>query len=234
VFQLMAARVLCRTLLCLYLLTLAAAQQTWESAPQCPDNGGATAVDSLGRSWGWFNNQSCKRSNGAVTEAQQRATWDSAPACSSAPTGDNSKPDSQGRLWGWQDGRSCKHTGSVTVGSSPAPTVTWESAPPCSETPTTRNSRADRLGRYWGWQNGASCRYNSAPQAPAPSPTLTLPRKPPTPLPKRPVAAVPKPPPAEDAGETRRQGVTCGNVCHTAQPWIGFRWWCSVLGVGVC
>jgi hypothetical protein len=188
------------TILVISFIAGATAQQqqggvSWETAPECPDSGSGTAVDTEGRSWGWYNGQSCKHSrsspqNAALTAAQQQQqqSWDAAPPCTYQLTADNGRADAQGRLWGWQDGRSCRHTGSI--GSSPpitpsspspppSPALAWEAAPPCSYQATVANSRVDALGRYWGWQTGVgSCRFDQPPKVtppPSPSPPAASP-----------------------------------------------------------
>lgn len=182
---------------------------SWETAPECPDSGGGTAVDTVGRTWGWYNGQSCKHSKGtAPSQQQQQASWDAAPPCSYAATADNSKSDSQGRLWGWQNGASCRHTGGVTTTTSSSPplkagppsppAVSWDAAPPCSYKPTVANSRTDNQGRYWGWQTGVgSCRFNEKPQnvplpPPPPRPLTPTQKKQPVTLPPAAAAAVPQ------------------------------------------
>lgn len=187
------------TILVIAFIAGATAQQqqggvSWETAPECPDSGSGTAVDTEGRSWGWYNGQSCKHSrsppqNAALTAAQQQQqSWDAAPPCKYQLTADNGRADAQGRLWGWQDGRSCRHTGSISSSPPitpsspsppPSPALAWEAAPPCSYQATVANSRVDALGRYWGWQTGVgSCRFDQPPKVtppPSPSPPAASP-----------------------------------------------------------
>lgn len=207
----------------LSLIALAAAQGqgvSWDSAPECPDSQGGTAVDTQGRTWGWHNGQSCKRSSGSppnpssppgspppTPAQQQQQSWDNAPPCSYAATSDNSKPDSQGRLWGWQDGRSCRHSGSVVAPAPPTsptppspPAVSWDTAPACNYQATTANSRADKEGRYWGWQDGNSCKFTGQPIL-APPPTPPTPPYPPSP----PAPPAPLKQPAPPAPTQRQQ-----------------------------
>lgn len=208
---------------------------SWDSAPECPDSGGGTAVDTQGRSWGWFNGQSCKRSGSkastttaAQQQAQQQAIWDSAPPCSYQATSDNSKPDSQGRLWGWQEGRSCRHTGSSVSSSSSSPSpprITWESAPPCNYQPTLTNSRPDISGRYWGWQNGISCTFNQPPQnIPPPSPPG------PSPFPAPPMPPSPRVQPAPQSPLPKQQQPSV-RVSPKGEIDLGLFQWGGVAGM---